>query len=267
MRNTDELKDLLLRVPIFESLGHRARGRLAQMAVIREYPAHTELMREGSVGLGLYVVVAGSVEVFRGSGQQRQVLGTLGSGDILGEMALVDEQPRAASAVTLADTECLLIPRESFQQAMEHEPEIAAALLPIVVGRLRSLQQRLVESHFTRSPLEAADSHTTAPSTRGNAASSEEPSDGRRGSRLLSLLRFQIAAGITALDGLGSLTGVASSVLRTFVHESGLDESEDLESWRRRAPSAAGLGLRDAYERVERLPERWVANWRRHRTD
>lgn len=263
MKNTDEVRDLLLRVPIFESLGHRARGRLAQMAVLREYPAHTELMREGSVGLGLYVVVAGSVEVFRGAGQQRQVLGTLGAGDILGEMALVDEQPRAASATTLGPTECLLIPRESFQEAMEHEPEIAAALLPIVVGRLRSLQQRMMESHFSKSPLEAADSRASADTP--DAATAAAEAEG--GSRWLGLLRFQVAAGLTALDGLGSLTGVASSFLRTFSRESGLDEADDLETWRRRAPSAAGLGLRDVFERVERLPERWVASWRRNRTD
>ena len=245
-------QELLRRVPIFQELSARARRRLADLAVQRDYPAGTVLMEEGAVGLGLDLLVAGSVEVHRGDGAARHLLGTLGVGDILGEMALIDEQPRTASATTLGATECLLIARESFQEAMADEPEIAAALLPVVVERLRDLELRSAARPLAPGASHPAPETTVRADDRTTDGTTGEAGAPPRTPWLLRAARWQLAAGVTALEGLGEATDRAGAFARTFAEESRLDEADDTTTWLRRAPRGLALAMRAMLEPGDR---------------
>ena len=113
-----------------KGLGHEALSRHA---------AGTVLFREGSAGALAYVVQEGRVTV----SIQGQAVQRVGPGGIFGEMALVDQSTRAASAV--ADTECTLlaINRTVFVSLVKANPEFGAALLGAVAERVRFVAARV----------------------------------------------------------------------------------------------------------------------------
>ena len=87
-----------------------------------------------------YLVVSGEVEIFCSSGNQEQMLATVGRGEIIGEMSLIDSQPHVASARALSDTEVSLISRQSFQQRLdrlEKSDRVLRRLIGVLVDRLR----------------------------------------------------------------------------------------------------------------------------------
>jgi CRP/FNR family cyclic AMP-dependent transcriptional regulator len=142
--NTAE--DFLARAPLFARLGRRSLRKLAGLCVPRDFDTGAVLISEGDTGLGLFVVVSGRVEVTKGEGASKVRFAVMERGDLLGEMALIDDQPRSASAVALEPSRCLLITRNSFLSLAEKDPEIAWCLLPTLAYRIRDLQQKLLDS-------------------------------------------------------------------------------------------------------------------------
>ncbi len=75
----------------------------------------------------------------------RATLGMLGPGGVFGEMAVLDEFPRSATAVALTDTACIFVPKAAFSEALGRHPAVALLLLPILIARLRE-SNRWVQS-------------------------------------------------------------------------------------------------------------------------
>ena len=128
-----EIEAALVQVPIFAELSPRDIRRLSEMCHLKLYAAGETILEQGSTGLGLFVLVYGRVEVFKhpedvppdgGHMEDRAVsLAVLEDGDVLGEIALLDDQPRSASAVALTETQCLLLSRERFPRPARGSPE------------------------------------------------------------------------------------------------------------------------------------------------
>ncbi len=100
-------------------------------------PAHTPLnkviMKEGEGGVFMYVVIEGRVAIsIRG-----KVVGRIGAGGIFGEMALVDQSPRAATATAETDCDLMSINRNDFLSLVKTNPAFAVALLKGLADRLR----------------------------------------------------------------------------------------------------------------------------------
>jgi CRP/FNR family cyclic AMP-dependent transcriptional regulator len=112
-----------------KGLGHDAMAR---------HGAGTTLFREGSVGALAYVVLEGRVAVSIEGGQVQQV----GPGGIFGEMALVDQSTRAATAVAESDVALIAINRNIFINLVKGNPQFGAALLSAVAERVRFVAGR-----------------------------------------------------------------------------------------------------------------------------
>jgi CRP-like cAMP-binding protein len=90
-------------------------------------------MKEGEGGVFMYVVLEGRVAVtIKG-----KVVDRIGPGGVFGEMALVDQSPRAASAVAESDSELLSINRNDFLALVKSNPVFAVSLLRALADRLR----------------------------------------------------------------------------------------------------------------------------------
>ncbi len=91
------------------------------------------IFREGEPGDSLYIVAEGQVDIMLGA----RILETVGPGGILGELALIDDKPRSASAI--ARTDCLLAPvnREHFLALVQRTPLFALQVMRAIANRLR----------------------------------------------------------------------------------------------------------------------------------
>lgn len=96
-----------------------------------------EILREGEMGDTAFLIVEGKVEVSRKSGQGKKVLTIAGPGAFLGEMALLDPAPRAASAVALESTTCRRISPQALKNALEHAPPLIRYVLQSVIRTIR----------------------------------------------------------------------------------------------------------------------------------
>src|SRR5579859_565223 len=95
----------------------------------REYRAGDVLFREGERGDEMYVVQSGLVQIRKGMGPAERPLATLGRGEFLGEMAILNDKPRSATAVVLQDTRCLVIAAATLEQMVTTNAEIALRLV------------------------------------------------------------------------------------------------------------------------------------------
>lgn len=113
------------------------------------YPAGTVIFEEGDVGDFLYVVHSGRVEIFQNRPEGKIIIGTVGKGQLFGEMALVDGEPRMASARTMQDCELMLVSGTSFRGHMNEATPFIRAVMNILVKNLRSVDrwhnQRIVK--------------------------------------------------------------------------------------------------------------------------
>jgi diguanylate cyclase len=98
---------------------------------------------EGDSGDNAFIIERGRVEIaFERAGRSVRVA-TLGQGEIFGEMALIDDRPRSATATCLETTEVVVVRREQIRNALVHADPTVRLLLEVLLGRFRSMQGRL----------------------------------------------------------------------------------------------------------------------------
>ena len=100
------------------------------------------VFNEGDIGEHAYVVESGEIRISRRrEGAQELTLAHLGRGDLFGELALLDDQPRAASATALSDCELMTLDRRSFEHQLHEHPERARRLFKVFAARMRSMDE------------------------------------------------------------------------------------------------------------------------------
>lgn len=105
----------------------------------RSFDAGQLIFQAGERGDCMFVVLDGQVELsVRG-----QVLERIGAGGVMGEMALIDGEPRSASAVTLSETTVVPIRRERFDELVKLDPDFSIEVMRVVVSRLRRMDQKI----------------------------------------------------------------------------------------------------------------------------
>ena len=109
---------------------------------VKPFARGTVLFEEGQPGDRMYVIQSGRVQIIKRVGEMRFPLANLGPGDCVGEMALLDGQPRSADAVVDADGTLLVIERATFEQLLRDNGEIAVRIM-------RKLSERLREANRT----------------------------------------------------------------------------------------------------------------------
>ncbi len=121
------------------------------------FPAGTIIFSEGDLGLAMYVIENGEVEIRKRMGESDTVLAILGKGDFFGEMCLVeDDSPRTASAIAKTDVDAVMIDQAAFIFMLNHNPEIAVRMMRRLVRRLRETTTLLEKAVGHAVDLEAS---------------------------------------------------------------------------------------------------------------
>jgi CRP/FNR family transcriptional regulator len=140
-------EDTLARVDLFSTLNKKELQELTKSCQERSYPAGTTILSQGDTGVGLYVLKSGKVRVIQANNPDRAEteLAVVGPGDVLGEMALLDDLPRSASVVAIDDVTALLLPIWEFRSILRSHPDIALKLLAVLSRRLRKVEASVVQ--------------------------------------------------------------------------------------------------------------------------
>jgi len=144
--NDDQAIEFLRRLPLFAGLPARDLERLYQQAETIALEAGDWLMKEGETGEALYVVLDGEIEILKRSGPQEVTLAARGPGEVIGEMALLQQARRNASGRAAKKARLLSIGKEAFWKMLGSSPEAAVALLQTFSARLQSTEALLQQS-------------------------------------------------------------------------------------------------------------------------
>jgi CRP-like cAMP-binding protein len=134
--HTDQKLELLKRTPLLSDLGRRELEEVERLVDEVDVPAGKVLMREGDAGREFFVLVTGTVAIDRGGTRVR----TLESGDFFGEIALLAEGPRTATATTEGPATLLVLGHREFHSLMDKYPAIRTCVLDALAKRIRNLE-------------------------------------------------------------------------------------------------------------------------------
>ena len=135
--------DFLRKIPLFSDLSGEDLKRLCGMAEEVRLEAGGELFGEGSSGDLAYVIMEGQVEISKVSDGTSVLLAIRGAGELIGELALLEDAPRMASARAVSDCRLLAIGRERLGELLSSSPSSARAMLRTVTDRLKETEAML----------------------------------------------------------------------------------------------------------------------------
>ena len=110
-----------------------------------QFPAGDFLFREGEVGNCAYIIETGVVEISIQKNGRKLVIANLGEGDLLGEMAIIDNMPRTATAQAIEYTQVVAIPLAYVHQKVDYSDPTVKFFLRIVLERYRDVHSRLMQ--------------------------------------------------------------------------------------------------------------------------
>jgi CRP-like cAMP-binding protein len=132
--------ELLRSVWLFDGCTGRQLNQLATVSEVRAVHAGRRLSREGEPHREFMVIVDGKAEVTR----HGRYVATLGPGDFVGEMSLLDRKERVATVTALSPTTLLTMTGANFDVILREQPAFARNLLTVVSRRLRDLENRYI---------------------------------------------------------------------------------------------------------------------------
>jgi CRP-like cAMP-binding protein len=115
----------------------------------RSYTKDSIIFCEGEPGDELFIIQKGSVKILKITENSEILLAVLKTGDIFGEMALLESKPRAALAVAYEDCQLMAVNRANFQQMIKSQPQLIARLTTLLSERIWLIYKQLANTQIT----------------------------------------------------------------------------------------------------------------------
>ena len=112
----------------------------------REYPKDTMIFAETMPGRELYIIQKGSVKITKIVNDNEVLLAVLKAGDIFGEMSLIENKPRSASAIAFEESVLLAVNQENFERMVQSQPQIIARLTTLLAERIWFIYKQLANT-------------------------------------------------------------------------------------------------------------------------
>ncbi len=111
--------------------------------LVRDYPKGTMIFSECQTGQDMFIIQEGQVEITKVADDNEVILAVLKKGDFFGEMALLENKPRSASAIAHTDCRLMTVNRRNFNQMVATQPQLIARLTTTLADRLWSMYRQL----------------------------------------------------------------------------------------------------------------------------
>jgi CRP/FNR family transcriptional regulator, cyclic AMP receptor protein len=145
--------DLLKKVSLFANLSDDALKQISEVAIRQKYEESLHIFKEGDEADCLYVIVSGQVQIEKEfKDQRRKVLAILGHGDFFGEMAIITNGYRCASAVTVKETQLMCLQKTAFLDRLRTQAELCFEILQQVCLRLEVADTEIENLAFQNLP-------------------------------------------------------------------------------------------------------------------
>lgn len=146
---SDDVAELLSRVPVFAALEPADLDRVAAVAVPRTFAPNHIIFREGDESDTCYIVSTGHARAVREHADGRTIsLAHFGPGDIFGELAMFDDERRSATVETLDEVQAVAILGADMRRLIREHPDLAVKLVISLGRRLRETNERLSRQSF-----------------------------------------------------------------------------------------------------------------------
>lgn len=133
-RGNKELTERLKTVPLFSGCSARELASIGRFLKQVDYPAGRQIVKQGHVGVGLYIILDGETKVVVGDRTRRR----LGPGAFFGEISLLDRGPRSATVVAETPVRALSLSAWNFRAALKEHPNLAVKMLEEMARRVRA---------------------------------------------------------------------------------------------------------------------------------
>jgi CRP/FNR family transcriptional regulator, cyclic AMP receptor protein len=147
-KKAGDIKELLRSIPLFEQLTDRELTGVERILHERIYKPDEEIFREGEPGVAMFIIRSGSV--FIRIGKSGRTLAELHDGEFFGELALLDDSPRSASAIAKSESKILAFSQPDLFSVMERNPrlglKIILALARIIGERLKRMNEQILST-------------------------------------------------------------------------------------------------------------------------
>ena len=145
---------MLREVKLLRNLTDSELMELANTGEAQQYEAHTNIVIEGELSWGVYLIIRGTVGIYKNNKLTGDVfdVGQLQSGAFFGEMSLIDDNPRSATVRAAVDCILFHISKESFMdylnRSVDRKTRFYETCVQDLVGRLRELDENFVISQY-----------------------------------------------------------------------------------------------------------------------
>ena len=146
--------EVLGEIKLLKSFTEGELGTLLKLGKETEYEAHTNILIEGELSWGLYLILDGMVGIFKANKMTGDSydIGELRTGSFFGEMSLLDENPRSATVRAMTNCSLFYLSKKEFLEFLNHNNDLKLRFfhdaVRNLVGRLRELDDNYVISQF-----------------------------------------------------------------------------------------------------------------------
>lgn len=147
--------ELLAQVPMFVELDPDDLREIAETAHLRKFEEGQAIFHIGEPGRSMFIVTDGSVQIHHPNRASHFELAQFGPGDFFGEMALLNDSPRSATARALGPVEALVVDKLDFRRIVADKPHVALKILEAMSVRVRNADELIqgLTNHAVRDPL------------------------------------------------------------------------------------------------------------------
>lgn len=148
-KNADPILETIENVAVFENLSQKELYEIVRLTHQRDYKKDESIFKKNAPAEGMYVLLDGAVDIFEPD--SNTILTTFKSGDFFGELALIDEEPRMASAIATESSKLIGFFRTDLLTLMKRSPELGNVILMnisrILGERLRKTNEELTKNN------------------------------------------------------------------------------------------------------------------------
>ncbi len=209
----------LKKVDIFAGLKDKDLKKINQLAIEKSVRRGEYVFLRGTFGKVLYVLISGLIKIEQPTERGKvKTLALLGPGECFGEMAIITNLPRSASAIALEDSQLLMLKREAFVTHLQNHPEISLRIIEVLCQRLTEANEQIKSLTFDSVAARLANNLVSIAEKFGET-------DGDSWRIRIRLTHQELA------DLVGSTREIVTRTLKLFIDEGSVEVDGERNIW------------------------------------